>query len=138
MTAELIGIIAAAIALGALTSTLAGFMFVSLSRMEGRLNQRIGGVENRMDEQKADLISRMDEQKSDLINRMDELKSDLVKQVDDLKHDHGRRLDSIESRLQAVEQGQAEVKGSVETLQRVVIATLQREIEAEREPVGTE
>ena len=114
MTTELIGIIVAAIALGALISTLAGFMFVSLSRMERRLNQRIDGVESRMDEQK----------------------SDLVKQIDDLKYDHGRRLDSIESRLQAVEQGQAEVKGSVETLQRVVIATLQREIESEREPVG--
>ncbi len=125
MTTELIGIIVAAIALGALISTLAGFMFVSLSRMERRLNQRIDGVESRMDEQKSDLVSRMDEQKSDL-----------VKQIDDLKYDHGRRLDSIESRLQAVEQGQAEVKGSVETLQRVVIATLQREIESEREPVG--
>ena len=129
MTTELIGIIAAAIVLGALTSTLAGFMFVSLSRMERRLNQQIHGVETRIN-------NRMDEQKADLVKRMDEQKGDLVKQIDDLKYDHGRRLDSIDSRLQAVEQGQSEVKGSVETLQRVVIATLQRETEAE--PVGAD
>ena len=153
MTTELIGIIAAAIALGALTSTLAGFVFVSLNRMESRLNNRIDGVEtrlnSRMEEQKADLVKQMDEQKTDLTmhingvetrlsNRMDEQKADLIKQMDGLKYDHGRRLDSIDSRLQSVEQSQSEVKGSVETLQRVVIATLQREIEAEREPVGAE
>ena len=131
MSAELIGIIGATIALGGLISTLAGFMFVSLNRMERRLNRQ-------MEEQKNDLIRQMGEQKDDLIRQMGEQKNDLVKQIDDLKRDHGRRLDSIDDRLRRVEQGQSEVKGSVETLRQVVIATLQREIEAESAPVGAD
>ena len=111
MSVELIGIIGATIALGGLIATLSGFMFVSLNRIGRRHNRR-----------------------------MEEPKNDLVKQIDVLKRDHGRRLDSIDGRLRSVEQGQSEVKGSVETLRQVVIATLQKEIEAEAEtePVGAD
>lgn len=50
--------------------------------------------------------------------------------------DHTSRLDLIDERLRAVERGHSEILGSVNTMNQVVLATLQRQIEGE--PVGAD
>ena len=148
MSAELIAIIV-------MGFSVAGLMLVSLHRMEGRINKRIDGVEQRIDgvEQHIDRVEqRIDrvEQRIDGIDRridsidgrlraveqgQAEIKSILLEHTSRLES-LDSRIDSLDTRLRAVDRGQSEILGSVNTMNQVVLATLQRQIEGE--PVAVE
>ena len=134
MSAELIAIIV-------MGFSVAGLMFVSLHRMEGRINKRIDGVEQRIDrvEQRIDGIDGRLDSVDGRLRAVEqgqaEIKSILLEHTSRLDS-LDSRIDSLDTRLRAVERGQSEILGSVNTMNQVVLATLQSQIEGE--PVGSD
>ena len=88
----------------------------------------------RMDSIEARLLA-VERGQTELMVGQTELKSG-QSELKNIVTDHTARLDLIDERLRAVERGHSEILGNVSTMNQVVLATLQREIE--REPVGAD
>ena len=85
-------------------------------RSEKRTNDRIDGLEK-------NLGARIDGVEAKLGARIDGVEAKLGARIDGVE----ARIDSVETRLRAVEQGQARVIGAVEMMQTIVVATLRGE-----------
>ena len=119
MSAEIWTMIGVGVGIAALVGTLFTILNVRISdlrkdmrdmredtaRMERRINDRIDSAEK------------------SLGDRIDSVEKSLGDRIDSVE----ARVDGVETRLRAVEQGQARVIGAVEMMQTIVVATLRGE-----------
>ena len=93
--------------------TVLGLMWRSMLRLEDRLGKRIDDTNKRID----DTNKRID----DTNKRIDNTGAALVKRIDDTGAALGARIDGIDSRLRALENGQAEIRGKLDFVEAYIL-----------------